>query len=193
LYRYRRYTLEVGPSDVLCDLGSGRGQVVLEAAAQGICSRAVGVELVPARAALAQKAWERLSDHPSVKERAVLIEGDMFFQRTALDAIEDATCVFCANTAFAPGLNDMLANLLGDREVRGSSAGGGGGSGGGGGGGGGGAGEGAGERGGGGGGGGGGGAATPPPRMPRLRVAALTARLPTAAAAAARLRWRYTS
>lgn len=37
--------------------------------------------------------------------------------RYSLDAIRDATCVFCANTAFAPGLNDLLANLLGDRFV----------------------------------------------------------------------------
>ena len=169
----------VTQSDVLCDLGSGRGQIVLEAALQGISGRAVGVELVPARAALARAALERLlrtTDHVAaglLRSRAVLVEGDMFVQREALDAFRDATCVFCANTAFAPGLNDLLAKLLGDRfsvggedaSVRAdgvgrqpttttsSSS-----------------------------------SSSSSPRMPRLRVAALTARLSTEAEIAARLR-----
>jgi|AntAceMinimDraft_5_1070358.scaffolds.fasta_scaffold17736_1 hypothetical protein len=78
--------LGVGREDVFCDLGSGRGQVVLETAAQGVCKSAVGVELVPARAALARAALERLLPDASSSSgaRAVLVEGDMFLQRSAL-------------------------------------------------------------------------------------------------------------
>jgi len=53
--------LGVGADDVLCDLGSGRGQLVLEAAAWGRCRRAVGVEFVPARAVLAAAALAKMS------------------------------------------------------------------------------------------------------------------------------------
>lgn len=63
---------EVGPADVVYDLGCGDGRVVIEAARRG--ARGVGVELDPALARRA-RANARAA---GVEDRVQILEGDLF-------------------------------------------------------------------------------------------------------------------
>ncbi len=63
---------EVGEGDVVYDLGSGDGRIILEAARRGAV--AVGVEVDPIRA-----LWSRLRAHRSpARDRISVIRGDFF-------------------------------------------------------------------------------------------------------------------
>jgi SAM-dependent methyltransferase len=64
---------EVGPDDVVYDLGSGDGRIII-LAAQKYGARGVGIEIDPALVALSrQTALEG-----AVSDRATFIEGDLF-------------------------------------------------------------------------------------------------------------------
>jgi len=64
---------EVGPNDVVYDLGSGDGRIVITAAKKYGC-RAVGIEINPRRV---QEAWEK-AEEAGVADRVKFIQGDMF-------------------------------------------------------------------------------------------------------------------
>jgi ribosomal protein L11 methylase PrmA len=63
---------EVGPADVVYDLGCGDGRIVVEAARRG--ARAVGVDLDPARIREARENVRRAG----VEDRVELRQGDLF-------------------------------------------------------------------------------------------------------------------
>jgi hypothetical protein len=63
---------QVGPQDLVMDLGSGDGRNIIAAAKRG--ARAIGVEYNPEMVALAQ----RLAKEAGVSERATFIQGDMY-------------------------------------------------------------------------------------------------------------------
>src|SRR5262245_41559572 len=63
---------DVGPSDVVYDLGSGDGRIVIAAAKRG--ARGVGIELEPSLVAEANKNAKRAG----VADRVSFIEGDIF-------------------------------------------------------------------------------------------------------------------
>ncbi len=64
---------EVGPNDVVYDLGSGDGRIVITAAKKYGC-RAVGIEINPRRV---EEAWEN-ARKAGVEDRVKFILGDMF-------------------------------------------------------------------------------------------------------------------
>jgi cyclopropane fatty-acyl-phospholipid synthase-like methyltransferase len=64
---------QVGTSDVVYDLGSGDGRIVI-LAAQKYRARAVGVEINPALVALSRQ----LAEEGGVADRVTFVEGDMF-------------------------------------------------------------------------------------------------------------------
>jgi len=63
---------DVGPSDVVYDLGSGDGRIVIAAAKRG--ARGVGIELDPSLVAEANKNARRAG----VADRVSFVEGDIF-------------------------------------------------------------------------------------------------------------------
>jgi SAM-dependent methyltransferase len=63
---------EVGPSDVVYDLGSGDGRIVIAAAKRG--ARGVGIELEPSLVAEAN----RNAGRAGVADRVAFVEGDIF-------------------------------------------------------------------------------------------------------------------
>ena len=93
----------VGPSDVVYDLGSGDGRIVIEAARRG--SRGVGIEVDPTRV-LWSKLMIRLAD---VSGKAKIVWGNFFES-----SLGDATVV----TLFLmPYTNRRLRSKL-QRELR---------------------------------------------------------------------------
>jgi SAM-dependent methyltransferase len=89
----------VGPGDVVYDLGSGDGRIVI-IAAQKYGARGVGIELVPR---LVQMSRE-LARQGEVEDRVTFIEGDLF---TA--DISEATVV---TLYLSPGVNRQLLPKL---------------------------------------------------------------------------------
>mmetsp|Transcript_43893 Transcript_43893/g.95886 ORF Transcript_43893/g.95886 Transcript_43893/m.95886 type:complete len:286 (+) Transcript_43893:40-897(+) len=100
--------LDLQPSDVLYDLGSGRGRLVLGAAlwpgGPGSCARVVGVELDNNRHAVALQAAARMGETPRPWD---LKCGDVL-----CEPLEDATVAFCNNAVFNERLNGALAGRL---------------------------------------------------------------------------------
>ena len=89
----------VGPDDVVCDLGSGDGRIVI-LAAQKYGARAVGVELDPSLV----ESSRQIAEEGEVANRARFVEGDLF----AAD-LSDATVV----TMFlSPAVNARLESKL---------------------------------------------------------------------------------
>ena len=66
-------TAQVGPSDLLYDLGAGDGAIAI-AAAKDFGARAIGIEYNPKLAALAQRNAERAG----VADKVKIISGDLF-------------------------------------------------------------------------------------------------------------------
>jgi SAM-dependent methyltransferase len=89
----------VGPDDVVYDLGSGDGRVVI-IAAEKYGARGVGIELVPSLVELSRQ----LAREGAVEDRVTFIEGDLF---TA--DISDATVV---TLYLSPGINRRLLPKL---------------------------------------------------------------------------------
>jgi len=89
----------VGPDDVVCDLGSGDGRIVI-LAAQKYGARGVGVELDPSLV----ESSRQIAEEGEVANRARFVEGDLF---TA--DLSDATVV----TMFlSPAVNARLESKL---------------------------------------------------------------------------------
>jgi SAM-dependent methyltransferase len=95
---------QVGPDDVVYDLGSGDGRIVI-IAAEKYGARGVGIELVPRLVEISRA----LAREGAVADRVTFIEGDLF---TA--DISDATVV---TLYLSPSINRQLLPKL-KRELR---------------------------------------------------------------------------
>lgn len=100
----------LGPSDVFVDLGSGLGAVVLQAAEEFRVRRSCGVELAPSRHRLALAA--RSAAPAEVRERVVLVEGDIGASETAGLLMEKSTVLWLANLLFDGPLERRIAVLI---------------------------------------------------------------------------------
>lgn len=100
--------LELRPRDHFVDLGSGLGKVVLLAAMTTAVGRALGVELSPARVAVAERVLSRARREriPGVS-RAAFVEHDMM--RCDLD---EATVIYTCSTAFSSAFMVRLQRRL---------------------------------------------------------------------------------
>ncbi|CAE8611876.1 unnamed protein product [Polarella glacialis] len=109
-------TLRLGPGDVFCDLGSGRGQVVLAAAMLGDVPddrselsgpprRSVGVELLRPRHDAAAAALE-------VAPQEVQDRCDFRCEDALAADLREATKVYVCNAAFPRHLNDAFSRAL---------------------------------------------------------------------------------
>lgn len=101
--------LEVTPSDVVTDLGSGIGQVPLYLGLAGKCARAIGVELVEHRHDTAVEARRALG----LPEEAV----ELRCEDMLTTDLSSTTKIFCNNTVFGDALTSMLAQRLGAPDV----------------------------------------------------------------------------
>lgn len=101
-------TLDLGVRDVLYDLGSGIGKVVVQAAMSVHVRRIVGVELVPSRHAIAERILERARERGLLRTSRVELRcAD--FMRTEL---ADATVVYTCSTAFSDSFMRAVARRL---------------------------------------------------------------------------------
>eukprot|EP00746_Dinoflagellata_sp_MGD_P134697 gnl/MRDRNA2_/MRDRNA2_68572_c0_seq1.p1 gnl/MRDRNA2_/MRDRNA2_68572_c0~~gnl/MRDRNA2_/MRDRNA2_68572_c0_seq1.p1 ORF type:complete len:304 (+),score=56.86 gnl/MRDRNA2_/MRDRNA2_68572_c0_seq1:96-914(+) len=89
-------------SNVFLDVGSGSGRQVLFAAASGFES--IGIELVPERHAIAERAHARMKPM-AVRNRAKLICGDCLAMTAPF---EKSTYILCNNAAFPDALSEAL-------------------------------------------------------------------------------------
>lgn len=103
-------SLELSANDLLVDIGSGRGQVVIAASMRGVGlapSKAVGIELVEARHLVACAARDRIPRSGSSSCMIVLVHGDaLSFDLTS------ATKIFVCNPTFGGELNSRLARAF---------------------------------------------------------------------------------
>lgn len=101
---------ELGSSDSFVDLGSGRGECVLQATSQyGVC-RATGVELAPSRHELAVAALA--GSKAGVRSRTSFLLGDIGAPEAALALSEDSSVVWLSNLLFDAQLMQRIAKLL---------------------------------------------------------------------------------
>lgn len=100
--------LDLGKGDVLYDLGSGVGKLVVAAAMHRRLTRVVGLELVRPRHLMAEEALARARAAKVLRTRQVdLLQQD--FMRADLS---DATVVYSCSTAFPAELMRRLARKL---------------------------------------------------------------------------------
>jgi len=104
--------LRLGPADELVDLGSGAGNVVIQAALESEVGLARGVELSRFRHRLARRRWSRVlreADPPrarALRHRVRFEWGDL---RAA--TLERSTVIYAGSTCFPDSLLDALAEL----------------------------------------------------------------------------------
>lgn len=101
------HALGLDESSVFCDLGSGRGALVMQAALESRASLCIGVELSAERHAVAARALARLQAHQPDAIRARLVCADL---RTA--SLDGVTAVFVANLLFPPPLDAAVSRRL---------------------------------------------------------------------------------
>ena len=89
-------------SSIFLDVGSGVGQVVLSAALLGGVSQSIGVEIVPARHAVAERALAELASNESFVQHRVILSCSDILAESSL--ISDVSHVFIANAVW----NDEL-------------------------------------------------------------------------------------
>jgi ubiquinone/menaquinone biosynthesis C-methylase UbiE len=100
--------LALGKRDVLYDLGSGIGKVVVQAAMSVQARRIVGVELVASRHAIAERVLARARERELLSTRRVdLLCAD--FMRVD---VSDATVVYTCSTAFSDAFMRAVARRL---------------------------------------------------------------------------------
>ncbi|KAL1510563.1 hypothetical protein AB1Y20_006864 [Prymnesium parvum] len=108
--------LGASAGDVLADLGSGCGRMVLQCALESPWLRAVGVELSPTRhrvAVEARRQCERMAGAHTAR-RITLLEGDMLSPQLA-GALDDATIVYVASLLFDDSFMQRLGRMLAER------------------------------------------------------------------------------
>lgn len=100
--------LDLGSDDVLYDLGSGVGKLVMLAAATTPAAKVVGVELARSRCEQATRAFTKASELgvPGLR-RAAIVHGDLL----SVD-MRDATVAYTCSTAFSSAFMRKLARRL---------------------------------------------------------------------------------
>lgn len=99
--------LDVGPNDVLYDLGSGYGRLVLQAHLQWGVRRSVGVELSLERHDKAVEAMNRLQSSLDPARPVALINENLL-----VCDVSDATVVYCACTCWDTEFMEQVLALL---------------------------------------------------------------------------------
>lgn len=99
-------------SECMLDFGSGDGGIVIGVARLGV--RSIGVELVPARHANAERALQMISD-PSVAARVDFRCEDAL---VAVQPLSHATLMLCNNAVWEDDLNARVAAAVGEHAVR---------------------------------------------------------------------------
>lgn len=100
--------LELDKKDVLYDLGSGVGKVVLHTALITSVKKAVGIELSSTRHKEAMKALERTKEWvPNIAKRCHFINGDLM-----LENLSDATVIYTCSTAFSQSFMKSMYERL---------------------------------------------------------------------------------
>lgn len=107
--------ITINTSDVFLDLGSGIGNIVLNAAAMFRIKAAYGIEMMPLRSRYAQTisiCFKNMLDYFKFRVSPFsLMEGD--FTAPEYDKyIEAATIIFINNYVFKPETNNWLKNRL---------------------------------------------------------------------------------
>ena len=100
--------LDLGPKDVLYDLGSGIGKVVVQAAMSVRVRRIVGVELVASRHAIAERILARARDRELLLTRRAEVHCADFMRAD----LSDATVVYTCSTAFSDAFMRAVARRL---------------------------------------------------------------------------------
>lgn len=103
-------------SPTFLDVGAGVGQVVLAAALLTDVSRSIGVEIVPRRHAVAERALAALvAADPAVQQRVDLHCGDILAQS---ELISDVSHVFIANAVWSHELTSQVVTHVAARSKR---------------------------------------------------------------------------
>ena len=105
--------LDLHEDDVLYDLGSGVGKVVLQAAMTAACRRVVGVELARSRHEIACEALEDAREEGWIRARDVQLVCRNFMK---VD-ISDATVIYSCTTSFSDEFMAMMVRRL-SRQCR---------------------------------------------------------------------------
>lgn len=100
--------LDLGPKDVLYDLGSGLGKFVLQAAMSRPLARCVGIELASSRARIAARILYEAKREGLIRAKEVRLEEGNFM---AYD-LSDATAIYTCSTAFPSPLVDRMVLRL---------------------------------------------------------------------------------
>ncbi|UMM11519.1 hypothetical protein L5515_000764 [Caenorhabditis briggsae] len=108
--------LNIGPQDVLVDLGSGIGQLVCFTAAYAKCRKTVGIELSQTPANYANDLgdyFKKLMNHfGKTYGRFEHYQGDFLNPKFKKLICEEATVIFINNFAFSPELMFRITNEL---------------------------------------------------------------------------------
>lgn len=100
--------------DVFFDLGCGTGKILVQAALQTPCKRAIGIELMQNRVLEGQKALDRLKERKLATldgKQIEIFRGDMFVPPEKA-RLEDATVIFINNVMFGPQLMLKVLQLF---------------------------------------------------------------------------------
>lgn len=100
--------------DVFFDLGCGTGKILVQAALQTPCKRAIGIELMQNRVQEGQRALNRLKerDIAVLEDKEIeIFRGDIFVPPEEA-RLMDATVVFINNVMFGPQLMLKVLQLL---------------------------------------------------------------------------------
>ncbi|KAL3661414.1 hypothetical protein V7S43_013617 [Phytophthora oleae] len=100
--------------DVFFDLGCGTGKILVQAALQTPCKRAIGIELMQNRVSEGQKALDRLKKRNLASldgKQIEIFRGDMFIPPEKARLVE-ATVVFINNVMFGPQLMLKVLQLF---------------------------------------------------------------------------------
>lgn len=99
-------TLDLKPTDVFYDLGSGVGKLVVQAILTTPIKKAVGVELSPTRHEHAVSIKKELATRDLLKDK----ELEFVNQNVSQAALSDATVIFMCSTCFSDELMKSLTD-----------------------------------------------------------------------------------
>ena len=100
--------LNLGPKDVLYDLGSGLGKFIIQAAMSHRLAKCVGIELAASRARIAREILRDVRSAGLLKTQNVTLEEGDFMQAD----LTDATVIYTCSTAFPATLLDRMVFRL---------------------------------------------------------------------------------
>ncbi len=100
--------LNLGPKDVLYDLGSGLGKFVIQAAMSRPLKKCVGIELASSRARIAREMLHEVRRAGLLETKDVHLEEGDFMRHD----LSDATAIYTCSTAFPATLVDRMVFRL---------------------------------------------------------------------------------